>query len=315
MTQPIPATTPMIYPAMAAIMAEIPAIGKDKKNVTQNFNYRGIDDVYNALNSVMGKHGVFMCPEVLEQNREERTSKNGTVLAFVTLRVKYLFYAQDGSNVACVVCGEGMDSGDKATNKAMSIAQKYAFFQVFAIPTKEVLDPDADTHEVKPKRGQGKGNGAAAPQPTSGPTEQQRKAFFAAIHEALPWLKGDRELILQTLSLAFGRELSSSSELSSGEISNIISDPKVLLEFAPTAKEYETIKKGRATPEAKKAEDAPEHDISHETLKAVEAELSRLGAPGQLPPDVTAEYGTGDPSELTEPQGQQTLIYLKSMAA
>ena len=48
-----------------------------------------------------------------------------------------------------------MDSGDKATNKAMSIAFKYACFQVFCIPTEEMADPDAECHEVKPRQ-QGK---------------------------------------------------------------------------------------------------------------------------------------------------------------
>ena len=43
-----------------------------------------------------------------------------------------------------------MDSGDKATNKAMSIAFKYACFQVFCIPTEEMRDPDADTYKVAP---------------------------------------------------------------------------------------------------------------------------------------------------------------------
>ena len=39
-----------------------------------------------------------------------------------------------------------MDSGDKATNKAMAIAFKYACFQVFCIPTEEMKDPDAESH-------------------------------------------------------------------------------------------------------------------------------------------------------------------------
>ena len=44
-----------------------------------------------------------------------------------------------------------MDSGDKATNKAMSIAYKYACFQVFCIPTEEMMDPDAEILEPAPK--------------------------------------------------------------------------------------------------------------------------------------------------------------------
>jgi hypothetical protein len=66
------------------------------------------------------------------------------------LKIQYRFYADYGSSVEAVVIGEGMDSGDKASNKAMSIAHKYAFFQVFCIPTEEVAasDPDNYTHEV-----------------------------------------------------------------------------------------------------------------------------------------------------------------------
>ena len=41
-----------------------------------------------------------------------------------------------------------MDSGDKATNKAMSAAYKYMAFQTFAIPTQGDNDADGQTHEV-----------------------------------------------------------------------------------------------------------------------------------------------------------------------
>lgn len=42
-----------------------------------------------------------------------------------------------------------MDSGDKATNKAMSIAYKYAAFQAFCIPTEDTaIDADATAHNV-----------------------------------------------------------------------------------------------------------------------------------------------------------------------
>jgi hypothetical protein len=131
---------------MIAIMSEIGAIGKNQQNQQQRFNYRGIDDVYNALHTLMAKHKVFNTPEVLEVNREQRTNAKGTILAFVTMRVKYTFHAEDGSTVECVVTGEGMDSGDKASNKALAIAHKYAILQVFCVPTQEIKDPDAESH-------------------------------------------------------------------------------------------------------------------------------------------------------------------------
>lgn len=136
-----------IYETIAAVMEEIGAIGKDSKNQQQGFMYRGIDAVMNAINPALIKHKLFIVPEVLEQKREERQTSRGGNLIYSVCTIKYTFYAEDGSSVSAVVIGEGMDSGDKATNKAMSIAFKYACFQIFCIPTEEMKDPDAECHE------------------------------------------------------------------------------------------------------------------------------------------------------------------------
>lgn len=142
----------MIFGLIGQAMQKIGAIGKNSRNQQQGFQYRGIDAVMNALAPVMSELGLFVCPEVLEQTREERVNKNGTNLIYSILKVKYTMYAPDGSNVSCVVIGEGMDTGDKASNKAMSVAFKYAAFQMFCIPTEEMIDPDAECHEVAPKK-------------------------------------------------------------------------------------------------------------------------------------------------------------------
>lgn len=141
----------MIYGLIGQAMQKIGAIGKNTKNAQQGFMYRGIDAVMNALSPVMSELGLFICPEVIEQTREERTNKNGTNLLYSILKIKYTMFAPDGSNVSCVVIGEGMDTGDKASNKAMSVGLKYACFQLLMIPTEEMIDPDAECHEVEPK--------------------------------------------------------------------------------------------------------------------------------------------------------------------
>lgn len=140
-----------IYEAISATMADVGAIGKHDKNAQQGFMFRGIDAVMNALQPAMLKNHIFVVPEVIDQTREERTSSRGATLIYSILRMRFTFYAEDGSNVSAVVIGEGMDSGDKASNKAMSIGFKYACFQVFCIPTEEMKDPDAECHEVKAK--------------------------------------------------------------------------------------------------------------------------------------------------------------------
>ena len=146
-----------VFALMGEAMRQIGAVGKDSVNQTQGFKYRGIDAVMNALNPVMAKLGLFFVPEVLEQTREERESVkeyggkvNKTLLKYSILKIRYTLYAPDGSNVSAVVIGEGMDSGDKASNKAMAVGLKYAAFQMFMIPTEEMAqdDPDKESFEV-----------------------------------------------------------------------------------------------------------------------------------------------------------------------
>lgn len=141
-----------IYQSICAVMNDIGAVGKESRNAQQGFMFRGIDAVMNALSPALIKNKMFVVPEILEQTREERQTSKGSNLIYSVCKVKYTFYAEDGSNISSVVIGEGMDSGDKATNKAMSIAFKYACFQVFCIPTEEMVDPDAECHDVKPKK-------------------------------------------------------------------------------------------------------------------------------------------------------------------
>lgn len=139
-----------IHARMVEILRDLDAIGKNARNQAQGFNYRGIDDVYNAINPLLAKHGVFMTAEVIGKTREERTNAKGTVLAFTCLHMRYHFYADDGTSVMTEAEGEGMDSGDKSSNKAMAVAHKYALLQAFCVPTKDLEDPDKESHEVAP---------------------------------------------------------------------------------------------------------------------------------------------------------------------
>ena len=184
----------MIYQLIGKAIGKIGAIGKDKKNAQQGFMYRGIDQVYNALNPVMAELGIFFCPEVLDQKREERVTKNGSVLTYTILTMRYTAYAPDGSSVSMTVVGEGMDSGDKGCNKAMSVAMKYAMFQLFCIPTEEMRDPDADVYkDVLPSGTRQPAPQASttdrvpptqpapqAPQPTPPKTMSEGAAYLAA---------------------------------------------------------------------------------------------------------------------------------------
>lgn len=141
--------TKQIYQCMAAALADVRAVGKDKRNQQQGFNYRGIDDVVDEMHSVFAKHGIFMTSNVIESTQQERTTQRGGVLIYTRAKVEYTFWAADGSSVSSTVQGEGMDSGDKSTNKALSAALKYCLGQTFLIPY-EMSDSDKDAPEVAP---------------------------------------------------------------------------------------------------------------------------------------------------------------------
>lgn len=140
-----------IYKRIIQTMKDCGAIAKDSYNPQQKYKYRGIDAVMNALNPAMSKNGIFVVPEVIDVKREERESRQGATLIYSTVTVKYTFFCEDSSSVTAVVAGEGMDSGDKSINKAMSAAYKYACFQVFCIPTEEMHDSEEDSPAVKAK--------------------------------------------------------------------------------------------------------------------------------------------------------------------
>ena len=141
---------PKIYAAIAGVIADCGIVGKDKVNKQQGFKYRSVDDVFNALHPALAKNKVVIIPTVVDRQCEEvGKTKNGTAILKVICKVKYDICAEDGSRVTSIIYGEGMDMGDKATNKAMAIAYKYLCFQVFCIPTEEMSDPDGESLEEK----------------------------------------------------------------------------------------------------------------------------------------------------------------------
>jgi len=142
---------PQIYTKIIDVMRAVGAVGKDKVNTHQKYNFRGIDDMYNALHEPMSAAGIFAAPRVLNMTREERQTNSGGNLIYTILEIEHRFYADDGSSVAVVTVGEAMDSGDKSCNKAQSAAYKYALMELFCIPTEERLDSEYETHAVAPR--------------------------------------------------------------------------------------------------------------------------------------------------------------------
>lgn len=143
-------TAPKVYGAIQSVMKELgrDGISKAHRNKQQGFDFRGIDDVYAALNVALVAHGLLMLPRVSERTLTQRTAKQGGTLFCVAIRLEIdLVAVADGSKHTISAYGEGMDSGDKATSKAESIAFKYAAFQAFCIPVDGVPDTDSESPE------------------------------------------------------------------------------------------------------------------------------------------------------------------------
>jgi hypothetical protein len=139
-----------VYECIAAVSAELAKTGiaKDRKNEQQHYKFRGIDEVFNALAPLLSRHQLVILPRILTRSVTERTSKSGTAQFFVVVEAEFDFVsAKDGTKHTVRTFGEAQDSADKATNKAMSAAYKYAAFQTFCIPTEGDNDADATTPE------------------------------------------------------------------------------------------------------------------------------------------------------------------------
>lgn len=142
-----------IFEAIPRVMADIDAVSKDRVNEQQRFKFRGVDDIYNAVHSVMARHGVFTTLKITDSHVDEVTSRQGTKGYYFRNRYIVTFYSSDGSSIDTEVFGEAIDYGDKATNKCASIAHKYALLQVFCIPTEDMdKDPDTQSHEIADRK-------------------------------------------------------------------------------------------------------------------------------------------------------------------
>jgi hypothetical protein len=246
----------MIFKKLSAVMKEIGAVEKNQENTAQKYRFRGIDQFMNALYPALVNNGVFIVPSLIAETHDfkqvVRANGRDGMDKHVHVQMRYTFYAEDGSSLDVgPIPGEGIDSGDKATNKALSAALKYALIQTFSIPTEDNVDADEESPELAPVKAhqstphtvltasQTGLNPTPAPRPTSSPSvranvtpitggtalkaspnkpasEKQRKMLFALSKE-----KGIPEVDLKSyIQTVYGK--TSTSELTSADASEMI---------------------------------------------------------------------------------------------
>ena len=139
-------TKPTVVEALASVMEDVRAVRKADRNTDQNYLFRGIDAVINAVGPVLRKHGVVPMPICEQANYRDVTTSRGKPSRECTVLVRFRFYGPAGDFIDCVTPGESMDFGDKGAPKAMSVAYRIALLQALCLPTDDP-EPDASTYE------------------------------------------------------------------------------------------------------------------------------------------------------------------------
>lgn len=206
-TQPQQTPVPKIHAAIMAVMAEIGAIEKTKKNEQQNFFFRGIGDAMAACQPLFVKHGMYLRPlSVRIDDAKANLDRDGKPRGTHSRQI--IIYratcAADGSFVDSEVTGEAIDFADKCSGKVASISFKTLIFQMFCIPDHNPEnDPDGQSPGIAPPAGEGGKKPApekAAPQgQAQKPAEKQLsplKTMLAVLKkcgkekatDVLPWM-------------------------------------------------------------------------------------------------------------------------------
>lgn len=133
----VPEDWQMIHTLMARILADVGPVLKDQTNTHQNYNFRGIDQVVNKVNAAFKEHRVFLTSKIEHFALRDAMTTANKPTREATLRVVFRFHAPDGSFVETEVPGEALDTSDKTTPKAMSVALRIALLQMLLLPTTE----------------------------------------------------------------------------------------------------------------------------------------------------------------------------------
>lgn len=139
-----PADVP-VQTAIARAMRDLGVIAKADRFDGGNagrFNFRGVDRVVNACAPVLRKHGLLVIPTVMSVEYRDVQRAGGGRSHECVVTMAYAWVGPRGDERVAVVAGEALDTADKATSKAQSVAWRTCLIQMLAIPTG---DPDPDS--------------------------------------------------------------------------------------------------------------------------------------------------------------------------
>ena len=144
-----------IYEKLLAITAEIGVVEKNLNvKVSSNSSYKAVSerDVLDAVKPIEQKYRVYSYPanrkivdcDVLTKEAEYNGTITRTNTLFMRVETVYRFVNIDKPDefIETTVYGDGLDTGDKASGKAMTYADKYALMKAYKLSTGD--DPDKE---------------------------------------------------------------------------------------------------------------------------------------------------------------------------
>ncbi|QLQ37960.1 ERF family protein [Micromonospora robiginosa] len=140
-----------VHTAWARVMADVQSIGKGDRFSAGgggNYQYRGVDRVLNAVGPALRRHGVMVIPVRTEANYRDVLTAASKKMRECTVTVTYSIRGPRGDEMPAQSCGESMDTGDKGTTKACTVAYRNLLITALSIPTRDPrLDAEASNHE------------------------------------------------------------------------------------------------------------------------------------------------------------------------
>lgn len=136
--------------AWSRVMADVQSVDKGDRfdGGGQRYAYRGIDRVLNAVGPALRRHGVLVLPVRTEPAYRDVTTSKGNKMRECTVTVAYEIRGPAGDVMPAQSCGEAMDSSDKGTTKACTVAYRNLLITALSIPTRDPrLDPEAVNHD------------------------------------------------------------------------------------------------------------------------------------------------------------------------
>ena len=130
--------------AVIEVMGEMESLPKDGVNSFQNYNYTTEAMVANTIRPLLVKNGLAMIPHNISVTDSQPTGKFNKSIISAT----YLLLHKSGESVTVTVPGEGMDSLDKSTTKALTAAFKYALLQMFCVGRGDDADAGMPDRQV-----------------------------------------------------------------------------------------------------------------------------------------------------------------------